>query len=70
MHLTASLDTTASTPWVVKLDTEPGHVVRLVPKPKLVKRLVPGSQDFPGGRVEVVAGVPLVPDRQLVNRRI
>ena len=30
--------------------------------PKLVEGLVPGSQDFPRGRVEVVAGV-LVPDR-------
>ena len=42
---------------------EPGHVVRLVAE--LVERLVPGSQDFPGGRVQVVPGV-LVPHGQLV----
>jgi hypothetical protein len=42
---------------------QPGYVVRLVAE--LVEGLVPGGQDFTGGRVEVVPRV-LVPDGQLV----
>ena len=63
MHLTASFEP-ASTPWASNLTPNRATWWRLVAE--LVKRLVPGSQDFPGGRVEVVAGV-LVPDRQLVT---
>ena len=50
----------------VEPDPEPGHVPRLILVADGVERLVPGRQDFPGGRVEVAAD-RLVPDRQLVT---
>ncbi len=43
---------------------EPGDVLRFVLRSDRVERLVPGGQDFPGRRVEVVAA-GLVPHRQL-----
>ena len=45
--------------------SEPGHVQRLVLVADGVEGLVPGGQDFPGGRVEVGACL-LVPHGQLV----
>ena len=48
----------------VEPDPEPGHMPRLIVGADGVERLVPGRQDFPGGRVEVAAD-GLVPDRQL-----
>ena len=47
------------------LGVEPDPVPRLIVQADGVERLVPGRQDFPGGRVEVAADA-LVPDRQLV----
>jgi len=44
---------------------EPRHVHRLVLLADAVQRVIPGGQDFAGGRVEVGRRV-LVPDRQLV----
>ena len=64
MHRAASLDP-ASTPWASNLVAEPGHVVGLVVRADGVEGLVPGGQDFPGSRVEVVRCV-LVPHGQLV----
>jgi hypothetical protein len=43
---------------------EPGHVPRVVLVADRIQGLVPGREDFPGGRVEVVAA-GLVPDGQL-----
>jgi hypothetical protein len=47
----------------IEPSAETGHVVRLVAE--LVKRLIPGRQDLPGGRVHIVAGM-LIPHRYVI----
>jgi len=53
-------------PLGVELGPEPGHMPGLVRRADGVERRIPGLQDFPGGRVDVVAGI-FIPGGQPVS---
>src|SRR5262249_3506311 len=48
-----------------ELRAERGHMSRLISRADRIQRLVPGLEDFAGGRVEIVAG-NLIPDRRAI----
>jgi hypothetical protein len=50
----------------VELRAEPSHMPGLIVRADRIQRVLPGLEDFAGGRVEVAAGI-VIPDGQLVT---